>query len=144
MSEDLTSSISKFSDENLINYRLLARDESNLLLTLVARRFNFDLSKCYVWEGLTAKSVYNYGDDSKVWRETFELLIEQFNRIVYLVVTDDEFYPWDVFELDKEAVPQIILNSRYFEYILFDQNMNEVLFDTHDNSLIFFKSPPKK
>lgn len=64
-----------------------------------------------------------------------EFLLE-FDRFVYLAITDDEFYPWPIIKFCSRDIVSILESQQYFEFFIFDGSMNRILFDTHDNQLI--------
>ena len=55
---------------------------------------------------------------------------------VSLVVTDDEYEPWPVFQGPLSEILALLAEQRFFEFILVSENMNWCIFDTHHNSLV--------
>ena len=54
---------------------------------------------------------------------------------VYLIVTDDEYGPWPVFQGCRVDIMRLIYEQRFFEYILSDEELKWAVFDTHHNRL---------
>jgi hypothetical protein len=48
-----------------------------------------------------------------------------------------EYYPWPVFHCANTMLLPLLTDLRFFEYFVFDESMNCVLFDTHHNELLF-------
>ena len=94
------------------------------------------MSKRYLWEEAHVKEIKHYGVENAVWETQLSELLQNFDSKIYFVITDDEFYPWPVFDCKKDLFIVILKEQQYFEYFVFDASMKQVLFDTHENKLI--------
>ena len=63
-------------------------------------------------------------------------MLRGFPGNIYLVVTNEQHYPWLVIAMPAGDVQGLLLELPYFEYFVFDDAMERVVFDTHHNSLI--------
>jgi hypothetical protein len=136
MEKKLAKSISNFvKSSNLDCYEVQTTDAINLIENL-AYTFCFDLSKRYLWEGALVKERNSYKNDNTYWEMLSSLLFPNFGNRVYLVITDDDFFPWPVFDCKKEAVADILKVHQYFEFFIFDKSMQKILFDIHDNEIL--------
>ena len=130
--EDIDGTI---ASENL-NIRKLAREESEKILQKVSDKFNIDKSKLYPWESdYPQQENTGYGDN---WDTIFTETLSKLNEELYLVVTDDERPPWQIYVGSPQEIKMLIEEQRFFEYFLFDIKMAVLVFDTHHNSLIRF------
>ena len=111
------------------------------MLENLANIFSFDLSNKYLWEDAYIKEKIAYAD-SYEWEVSLSALLKSFSERIYLVVTDDDFYPWAVFNCKAESIVDILKEQQYFEFFIFDKSMNYILFDTHANELLLASLRP--
>ncbi|WP_421797850.1 hypothetical protein [Haliscomenobacter sp.] len=135
---ELIEQIDKTIIQNGLNLFKLTQDNTSLLLEQLRVAFNLNFNQLFLWETKVEKSSsWEYGDD---WDSIFSKLLNQyFPSSVYLVVTDDEFYPWVVNAGDKVSVIALLYQQQFFEYFIFDDLIEKILFDTHHNNLVLFE-----
>lgn len=137
MSDQLISNIIQHIQSKNLPCSKLSKPESVGLIQRVAIQFRLDLSSLYVWEGIKAERVVSYGDSIDEWEKSISLFLRNFAVEIYLVVTDDEFYPWTIFKCNKECIVRLLSDLQFFEFFIFDDLMCHILFDNHENKLIF-------
>jgi len=79
-----------------------------------------------------AKTI-SYGDEDGL--EIIGRVIPN-NPEVILFVTDDESRPWPAFKGHLSNILTLIGEVRFFEYILTDEKLDWLVFDTHYNALV--------
>ena len=128
--EELRKTIDKLGSINELN-----EEDSKSLVDDLAVQYIADRNLVWWWEGLLDKPVViNYGD-SLGW-DYIVKLVRSPDQNVYLVATDDNAEPWEVFEGSLAAVVMLLENMWRFEYIIVDVNLSWIIFDTHHNSLV--------
>jgi hypothetical protein len=115
---------------------LISEENAKVLIEKLSKKFSFDLSNRYLWENLSIKESYVYTNENSEWEILFSKLLQKFEDIIFLVITDDDFYPWPIFECKKHLIVKILNEQQYFEFFIFDNLMKILLFDTHENELI--------
>jgi hypothetical protein len=134
MDQDLITEIKNFIETENLDCVVVSEHETANLVENLAKHFGFDLSHRYLWEGVCMQERIAYNDYN--WEKLMFKLFGKFQERVFLVVSDDDFYPWIIFNSKKELIINLLKAQRYFEYFIFDQSMSHVLFDTHDNQLL--------
>jgi len=114
--------------------RILSSEEAQSFVTAVAGRYGIDLDSYFPWDKMEG-IVYPY-DDPSGWGLLLSSMLNVFPGDIYLVVTDEQHYPWPVIVMPAADVQDMLLELPYFEYFVFDAAMEEVVFDTHHDSLI--------
>ena len=118
--------------------RELSETDARDLIDRIATHYIVDRNRVWWWESLAEKPVIiDYGDygEDPGWDYCMEL-IQSPKHPVYLVVTDDYPEPWPVFKGSISAVASLLANLWLFEYIIVDENLSWVIFDTHHNCLV--------
>lgn len=133
--KELIDKIELIINRKNLEFRKITTYEAKSKLNTLKQAFKFDFSYLYLWEHeIHNKKTYHYSNDN--WSELMNLEMDKFSEQVYLVVTDDEFYPWIVFRGKKSDLKILLEEQRFFEFFIFDDYYNKILFDTHHNSLI--------
>lgn len=140
MAKELINEIKNIVEANGLDCRLLDQSTANAIVEKLAGRFNYDLSFRWLWDTVHAGKSVNYGNDYSLWETQLSLLLQNFEKRIYLAITDDEFYPWPVFDFKKDLLVEILKEQHPFEYFVFDESMKNVLFDNHHSSLILVAS----
>jgi hypothetical protein len=135
MQNELVIAITSFTHSNNIRCNPLQEMDANRLINDLVNIFRLDLSQKYLWQGVEAAAM-SYSEDATVWMSLLLEQLDEFQEQIYLVVTDDEFYPWPVLNCFKEDLPRILSSQQFFEFFLFDQTMKCILFDTHANEFV--------
>jgi hypothetical protein len=139
MDQELIRNIELFFKDKNIEYNLFDENQSRLLIQDLVIQYFFDINQRYLWEGKKDGFRKDYIDESEGLSFLKELL-DKFEERIYLVITDDEFPPWQVLFFSKSYLIDLLKDNRYFEFFIFDGSMENIVFDTHDNSLILFQS----
>lgn len=135
MDNELIIEINEFIKTKKLDCYSVQESSAKNMLENLANVFSFDLSNKYLWENAYIKEEIAYADSSE-WEVFLSALLRNFNERVYLVVTDDNFYPWPVFDCKAESIVDILKEQQYFEFFIFDKSMKYILFDTHANELL--------
>lgn len=141
---ELITRIESYIKSKNFDCYLLEVNQAKEIIENLAKVYHFDLSKRYLWEDVYSKQRISYDNETEVWTRLLTQLLLNFESKTYLVVTDDEFYPWAVFECQKEKIVEVIREQRHFEFFIFDKSMRFILFDTHDNELLLIFSDSSK
>ena len=139
MDNELIIEINKFIKTKKIDCYSVRESSSKTMLEDLASIFSFDLSNKYLWEDAYIKEKIAYTDSSE-WEVSLSALLKKFSERIYLVVTDDNFYPWTIFDCEVESIIYILKEQQYFEFFVFDESMKYILFDTHANELLLASS----
>jgi hypothetical protein len=137
MPGDLTTHIITASAQKGRDCTLLSDKPAAALLHALSKKFDFNYQQRWIWENLQPVIVKKYDQSPAVWRAAVFSFLEKFDRRLYLVATDEEYYPWPVFHCANTMLLPLLTDLRFFEYFVFDESMNCVLFDTHHNELLF-------
>jgi hypothetical protein len=121
---------------------ILPDDEGNKLTLSLVDIFLFDIRQCWMWDNKHYAEKYDYSDSQ--WEPVLQGLLNKFNRMIFLVVTDDDFFPWKVLRLKKDDLLNLLGELPSFEYFIFDDAMKAVVFETHHNSFILFEQDFQK
>lgn len=113
-------------------------EKATQLITDLAAKFSFDLTKLFIWAQKDLHNIYEYGDDRNQWETTIQDLSKRFDEEVFLCITNEEFYPWKVLKGKKPAVIALLTDLPKFEYFVFDATLQYIVFDTHDNFFVDF------
>lgn len=137
MDKNLLYEIENAILREIIDCRLIPEDEGLRLIRQLAEKFAFDLDKRWLWDDARAKEALSYGESGQ-WEDLLKLQLASFKDRVFLCVTNDDLYPWPIFDCRKDQLVRLFAELPYFEYLLFDAAMERVLFDTHHNELVIF------
>lgn len=132
----------RFFLKNMETIAELDKDKSHKLITKASRKFVSDPMKRWWWESLSCDSkTVEYSDDDGL--EIIKMNLKGDNS-VFLVVTDDEFTPWPVFQGNLDEILELISEQRYFEYFLIGETEDWLIFDNHHNVLVVVGSISKQ
>lgn len=132
---NIAEEIASFCTENHAMVSFLADDECSSLISRIADKFKLDTDGLFMWEDVKVADRLEYAD-SMEWESGLSRYLQDFKKGVFVVITDENFYPWPVFKCHKYDLIRILENQRYFEYFLFDSLQQKLLFDTHHNEFI--------
>lgn len=132
MDNQLIIEINNFIDAKKLDCSCVSELMATPIFDKLVICFSFDLLNRYLWIDANIKEEITY-DNNYEWEISLSTLLKNFDDRVYLVVTDDEFYPWAMFECKVELILDILSEHQYFEYFIFDKSMEYILFDTHEN-----------
>lgn len=124
----------KKTSESFSTVAMLNEREAKELILDISNRYVTDINKIWWWESLSTECErIEYGDSDglKIIREKFTE-----DPVVLLFVSDDNPQPWPVFRGVLSEILELIGEVHFFEYILADQNLNWLIFDTHHNTLV--------
>lgn len=117
--------------------RILSEEEAQRLVTAVAVKYGLDLKSFLSWERVKGIA-YLYNDPSE-WGLLLASMLGIFTGDVYMVVTNETYFPWPVIVLPAEDVPSLLLELPHFEFFVFDDTMERMVVDTHYNELILLE-----
>lgn len=105
----------------------------------IVQKFKLNKNLVHIWDdnSLNIHTVISYGEDQ--WELELSKQLGVFEDNIFLVVTNDDPYPWDVYSGQKENLIILLNELPFFEYFIFDINFDRLLFDTHSNSLVLLK-----
>ncbi|MEO1262601.1 MAG: hypothetical protein AAFZ15_27595 [Bacteroidota bacterium] len=133
----LLNSIEQAIKNQTLGYSKLSEEEAEVELAKLKEAFRFDYKVLHLWgHNWENREICEYGEG---WGKELSRYLKDFADCIYLVVTDDEFYPWVVYYGEKRELKGLLEEQRFFEYFVFDHSCKKVLFDTHHNSLILFR-----
>ena len=140
MDKNLIQDIEKAISQEKIQCNFIAADEAVKLTKTLIAKFSFDINQLFIWADKKISEVYSYQEDPNSWEQLMHVLLSKFDEQLFLAVTDEEYFPWNVLKCNKDTCIKLLKGQRYFEYFIFDASMGYVLFDTHDNSFLLFQS----
>ena len=114
--------------------RALPAEEAKELVTTIAGKYGLDPEGFLSWEKMEGIA-YPYNDPSE-WGLLLSSMLGFFTGDVYLVVTNETYFPWPVIVLPAEDIQPLLLELPHFEFFIFDDTMERVVVDTHYNELI--------
>lgn len=117
------------------NIELLSNADSNMYYEMIKTRFDLNYQKLFIWDEIKIGSELIPYTTSN-WNELALLNFNRLNGDIFLVVSDEEYFPWQIIKGNKKSILEFIKEQPFFEYFIFDQNLEILIFDTHDN---FFK-----
>jgi len=120
------------------SWRVLPEEEAEELLGRLVARYGIDLKARLPWEMPGARAIYPY-DLPASWELMLSSLLDIFSDVIYLVVSNEDAAPWPVIAMPPGYLLELLPELPPFEYFVFDDAMERVVFDTHDNSLIVFE-----
>lgn len=133
LSDDLVSELNE-SATRVGRITELAGSDASALIEKLANIYVSDRECIRWWESLTQPSKtfsYGAGDGLSLLGGLIDL-----HSDAVLVVTDDEQPPWPVYAGNTQDLVEMLRGCRFFEYILATPDLNQVVFDTHLNSLV--------
>ncbi len=131
----ITEEIASFCTENQVTVSFLPDRERSLLIFNIADKFKLDIDRFFIWEDVKTLGHLGYSDPIE-WENRLNKYLKDFQKEIFVVITDENFYPWPVFKCRKQDLVRILENQRHFEYFLFDSLQQRLLFDTHHNTLV--------
>jgi len=138
---ELYEEMLKTINEKGINASFIKQEESDRLVERLFAIFDLDINQLFVWENFKGHIVYNeYQDKNEIWNSCVGKLIFDFRNDIFVAVTNEEYYPWPILSCKKTDIISIISEQSYFEYFIFDSEMNKIVFDTHHNILMRYSS----
>ena len=108
------------------------------MITDLAAKFSFDLTKLFIWANKGLHNFYEYGEDQEKWKTIIHDLSKRFDEDIFLCITNEEFHPWKIIKGRKEIIIEWLPELPLFEYFIFDATLQYVVFDTHDNFFVDF------
>jgi hypothetical protein len=135
--KDIQIEIGKINDCDF-----LPDEESAKLILHIADLFSFDIRQRWMWDNKRGSEIYDCSDSP--WEPVLQRLLSGFDGMIFLTVTDDDFFPWKVLHLKKNDLVNLLLELPGFEYFLFDRTMKYVVFETHHNSFLVFEQDNQK
>jgi len=140
MDKTLINQIESTIKEEKINGKWVPGTQGDLLVINLAKKFSFDLNKLFIWSQEGTSDYYDYEGEEFDWEKILSSLLDNFTQSIYICVTNEDLFPWQLLQCDKGDCIRLLTNLPFFEYFIFDSSMRCVLFDTHDNSIIVFRS----
>jgi len=119
--------------------RVLSPEEAKAFVSKIADAYDMDLQSISPWEKQEGVA-YPYNDPSE-WGLLLSSILGVFTGDVYLVVSNDSPFPWPVIVLSVDDVQTLLLELPHFEFFVFDDEGERVVFDTHYNELIIVEKP---
>lgn len=123
--------------------RLLLDEEADEFLKRISDRFGFDASRTWWWEGAVGTES-PYEDPANAVDKLGDVLRAAPDAKFYLAVTDDEPAPWPVIYGGWKELSKIIREERLFEFFIFDETMDRVVFDTHMTRLVVVEAEHRR
>jgi hypothetical protein len=117
---------------------LVSDERATQLITDLAAKFSFDLTRLFIWAKKDLHNLYEYGDDREKWETLIRDLSNRFDEEIFLCITNEEFYPWKIIKGRKQVIIGLLMELSWFEYFIFDATLQYVVFDTHDNFFVDF------
>lgn len=112
----------------------LSDSQASTLIERFSKKHVADVDKRWWWASLKSEgNICKYSDNGGL--ELIANLLRKHSQI-FLVVTDDEFPPWPVFQVATSDVLEILDDNRFFEFMVADLELEHYIFDTHDNCLV--------
>jgi hypothetical protein len=146
MAQELVTEIMNFVKANGFDCKYIQEPVAKTLIEKLADRFSFNLNYRWLWDNGHSAISQRYDNNYSEWEAQLSLLLQNFETRIYFAVTGDEFHSWPIFDCPQDLLIEILKEQTPFEYIVFDESMKYVLFDTHHNELILTTAEhyPKK
>ncbi|HWK02140.1 MAG TPA: hypothetical protein VNS58_00815 [Puia sp.] len=142
MANSLTKDIEDAIGRETIDCDFIPDENGTQLIIRLAEKFSFEIKQLFMWANKNPAEVYDYQKTPNQWEHLLLRSLANFSDRIFLVVTNEDFFPWKVLDCKKDNCIKLLTELPYFEYFIFDDSMDYVLFDTHDNALILFHSNP--
>jgi hypothetical protein len=120
--------------QDMLSGEILPKEEAKTLVESIADKYGLDLNTLSPWEKVEGIA-YPYNDPSE-WGLLLSSMLDGFAGDVYLVVTNEEPFPWPVIVLSVDDVQALLLELPHFELFVFDDTMERVIVDTEQHELI--------
>src|SRR6201996_8389528 len=130
MDKSLIDQIEIAIKEDNINCKLISNNIGDKLVLDLTEKFSFDLNNLFIWTQKGASEFYDYSGGEFQWDNLLQSLLDNFMESIYLCVTNEENFPWQVLQCNKNECIKLLTSLPYFEYFIFDASMSFVLFDT--------------
>ena len=137
MDKDLLKKIHSVVVDNGRGY-FVSDEKAAQLIRDLAGKFSFDISALFIWANKNLHTIYEYGDDLEKWEGALRDLVDRFDEDIFIAVSNEVFYPWQILSCRKEGVVELLRELPPFEYFIFDSSLQYVVFDTHDNFFVDF------
>ncbi len=128
---NLISEINEISKSLNYNLILLSEFEEEELFDKLKIKFGFDYDNLFIWQSITKFKDVEYQVDE--WQEIWSMNLDALNENIYICISDESYYPWKIYFGSKQTVLNTICELPFFEYFVFDKEMDKVIFDTHHN-----------
>jgi len=135
ISTELATSIHDYAEQRPALIALNS-DEVERVTALVAAAFVREPNCRWWWETLAVPASahpYDLEIDGLRW---VEQLLGTFSGPFTLVITDDQFPPWEAVRGSLDGLVAMVGDHRCFEYFIVDDSLSWILFDTHHNDLV--------
>ncbi len=132
---NLVEEIQEIIEVEGYDFQKLNELEAIQLLEEIRNRFNFDYNKLFIWDQVFENYILQ-DYDSDTWGEFLENKLKFFNKKIYLVISNENYYPWDIFFGLTDELKSLLDELSPFEYFVFDETFSCVLFDNHHDDLI--------
>lgn len=98
-----------------------------------------DSESVHGWAALRSAETIHYGHDLAAWGNIVSQKIGKMDgESLCIAITDDEQGPWPVLRLaNKFILVELIQSLHFFEYMAFQEDGRQLLFDTHHNTIVF-------
>jgi hypothetical protein len=117
----------------------LPDEEAECLYRKILDRYVEDPSRLWMWESLkTAAQRISYGDNED-WCLKFSEICRGRGSML-LMITDDEPEPYPVFSGQADSILAMLKECYSFEYILAEEDLSWLMFDTHMCEFMIVKS----
>ncbi len=123
------------SNECSRTMRILDTESTRDICRWVGERLGKGPGDCWWWENAPGvKLLDNYSEADGIAALRAALACQESE--VTLVITDDDFPPWNAIRGDLDIICYCLEELPFFEYFLVDESRSWVLFDTHHNELL--------
>ena len=120
-----------------LDYIQISQEEAQTKFEILKKNFNFNYHKLHLWDDVYHhKTICSYQEK---WASKLIQKLTPFDSKIYLVVTDDNYHPWQVFFGKKDEIKTLLEEQTFFEYFIFDAFCDKILFDTHHNAFILLE-----
>jgi len=139
--KDVCAKIKETIRRHKIEASFVDLNVAEILIEKIALVFDLDRNRSLIWETVKGQmELKEYGENSEVWEKQLMECLLSFRGEVFLVITNEEFYPWPILRCRKEDLAVIIADQFFFEYFIFDAEMHKIVFDTHHNTLLCYSA----
>ncbi len=122
--------------------RVVPDDDTSALALEAAGRFAIDRKLRWWWQGLSAGGRLAYSGQGGL--RLLDRMLQQHAGDLIMVITDDELPPWLAVSGRWECLRALLEEHQFFEFFLLDRRVDWLVFDTHENALVFVGEPPNR
>ncbi|MEL6194028.1 MAG: DUF6756 family protein [Bacteroidota bacterium] len=136
--EKLIEEINSVIVRNELDFTLLERIEAGDIYDKLNQSFPINYNQRWLWENenISLRFSYEEGND---WSSALGEALNDFDDKILFIPTDDEFFPWKIFEGEKRQLMELLEDLYYFEYFVTDRSFQKIVFDNHHNEIIVMK-----